>query len=106
MKPLTFVGSTLADLKRFPEDACGEAGYQLDRVKDGLEPQMLETDALRGSRSSRDRIRDDAGAYRVFYVTNIGDEIYVLHAFTKKTQKTSLSDINIGKARYKTITNQ
>ncbi len=51
------------------------------------------------------RIRDKAGAYRVFYVTDIGDEIFVLHAFTKRTQKTALSDINIGKARYKTITN-
>ena len=50
------------------------------------------------------RIRDKVGAYRVFYVTDIGDEIFVLHAFTKKTQKTALSDINIGKARYKTIT--
>lgn len=106
MKPLTFVGSTLADLKRFPEDARREAGYQLDRVENGLEPKDWKPMPSVGPGVREIRIRDDTGAYRVFYVTNIGDEIYVLHAFTKKTQKTSLSDINIGKARYKTITNQ
>ena len=28
-----------------------------------------------------------AGIFRVFYVTQFGDEIYVLHCFTKKTQR-------------------
>jgi hypothetical protein len=36
-----------------------------------------------------------------FYVTQFGDEIYVLHCFTKKTQKTSKRDIDIGERRYK-----
>jgi phage-related protein len=37
----------------------------------------------------------------VFYVTQFGDEIYVLHCFTKKTQKTSKKDIDTGERRYK-----
>ncbi|HVI55251.1 MAG TPA: type II toxin-antitoxin system RelE/ParE family toxin [Luteibacter sp.] len=40
---------------------------------------------------------------RTFYVTHVGHQIYVLHAFAKKTQKTPLSDIKIGRSRYKSI---
>lgn len=42
-------------------------------------------------------------AYRVFYVTHIGNAIYVLHAFQKKTQKTAPKDIALGQQRYKQI---
>ncbi|MDR2213757.1 MAG: type II toxin-antitoxin system RelE/ParE family toxin [Pseudomonadales bacterium] len=43
------------------------------------------------------------GKFRVFYVTNIGNAIYVLHAFQKKTPQTSQKDIALGKKRYKQI---
>lgn len=38
------------------------------------------------------RIRID-GAWRVVYVANRGDTVYVLHAFQKKTQRTAMQDI-------------
>ncbi len=41
--------------------------------------------------------------YRVFYVTKFKEGIYILHAFTKRTQKTSRKDIEIGVKRYKTL---
>lgn len=41
------------------------------------------------------------GIFRVFYVAQFGDEIYVLHCFTKKTQKTSKKDIDTGERLYK-----
>ena len=47
------------------------------------------------------RVRDESGAYRVFYVANVGDAIYVLHCFEKKSQRTTKADLDIGKARYK-----
>lgn len=34
------------------------------------------------------------------YVARFGEAIYVLHAFQKKTQKTSKLDIEIGQKRY------
>lgn len=49
------------------------------------------------------RIRTD-NAYRIFYVVRFSEAIYVLHAFQKKTQKTSKKDINIGQQRYKQLT--
>ncbi|MFE8348678.1 MAG: type II toxin-antitoxin system RelE/ParE family toxin, partial [Xylella fastidiosa subsp. multiplex] len=43
------------------------------------------------------------GAFRAFYVTNIGNAVYVLHAFVKKTQTTSPKDITLGQQRFKQI---
>ena len=44
-----------------------------------------------------------AGAHRVFYVTTPPEAIYVLHAFEKKTQKTSAQDLRIGRDRFRAL---
>ena len=44
-----------------------------------------------------------AGAHRVFYVTTRPAAIYVLHAFEKKTQKTSAVDLRIGRQRFRSL---
>jgi phage-related protein len=103
MKPLIFVGTTLTDMRDFPEDVRREAGYQLDRVQNGLDPKDWKPMASVGVGVREVRVRGASGAYRILYVTRVGDNIYVLHAFAKKTQRTSLSDIQIGRARYKAI---
>ena len=47
------------------------------------------------------RIRDDAGNYRVIYTARLADAVFVLHAFQKKTQRTSQRDIKMAKARFR-----
>ena len=47
------------------------------------------------------RLKDAAGIYRVFYYLKSEQGILVFHAFTKKTQKTPKSEIEIGKKRLK-----
>jgi len=49
------------------------------------------------------RIRDNDGAFRVFYVASFAVTVYVLHCFQKKTQKTSAGDKELGKRRYKEL---
>ena len=49
------------------------------------------------------RIRQASGAYRIIYLTTIGDDIHVLHAFQKKTQATTKRDIDLAKARFRQI---
>ena len=44
------------------------------------------------------------GAYRGLYVATIGDAVYVLHCFQKKTQRTAQADINLAKQRYRQVT--
>ena len=49
------------------------------------------------------RIRDESNNYRCMYVTNIGDAVYVLHVFRKKSQKTAAKDIETAKSRLKAL---
>jgi len=49
------------------------------------------------------RIQDANGQYRVIYVAKFADGLHVLHAFQKKTQKTSKRDIDLAAKRYKEI---
>jgi phage-related protein len=44
-----------------------------------------------------------AGAHRVFYVTTRREAVYILHAFEKKTRKTSTHDLRIGRDRFRAI---
>ena len=43
------------------------------------------------------------GEWRVLYVARFADAVYVLHAFQKKTQKTSRQDFELARRRYTQI---
>jgi len=43
------------------------------------------------------------GEWRVVYVAKLQDAVYVLHAFQKKTRKTTQRDIELARRRYKQI---
>jgi phage-related protein len=47
--------------------------------------------------------RQASGAYRIIYLTTIGDVVHVLHAFQKKAQATAKRDIDLAKARLRQI---
>ena len=49
------------------------------------------------------RVREVAGAFRVIYVTTWADAVYVLHAFQKKTRRTSALDVTIAEMRFRTL---
>ena len=105
-KPIYWVGSSLKDLLVLPDEVKREAGYQLHRVQNGLEPENWKPFQEVGSGVKEIRIYDQGGAFRVMYVAKFAEKIYVLHAFQKKTQKTNQDDINIAKTRYKSIVNE
>jgi phage-related protein len=105
-KPILWMGSSLDDLRNFPEKAKDDAGYQLNLVQNGLDPDDYKPFPQIGSGVKEIRVRDETGAYRVIYVAKFSAAIYVLHAFQKKTQKTSKQDIEMARARYKAITKQ
>ncbi|GAB4124459.1 MAG: hypothetical protein Tsb0027_22910 [Wenzhouxiangellaceae bacterium] len=58
----------------------------------GLDPENCKPMKTVGKGVREVRI-NVSGQYRAFYVTNIGNAIYILHAFRKKMQKTSQQDI-------------
>ena len=102
-KPVEFRGSALEDLRAFPEAARREAGYQLDQVQHGREPDDWKPMNTIGRGVREIRIRDAAGAFRVMYVAKFDDAIYVLHCFQKKAQKTSRADLDLAAQRYRDL---
>lgn len=103
MKRLEFIGDSLGALRQFPESARKEAGVQLHKVQLGLDPSDWKPMATVGPRVREIRIRDEAGAFRVLYVTSVGNTVYVLHAFQKKTQQTTKRDIDLAATRLRQI---
>ena len=45
-------------------------------------------------------------AYSVLYVAKFSEAIYVIHAFEKKTQKTSKADLDLASNRYRQLANE
>ncbi|MBS0557006.1 MAG: type II toxin-antitoxin system RelE/ParE family toxin [Proteobacteria bacterium] len=103
MKGLIWLGSSKADWNTFPESAQDEAGYQLDKVQCGGQPSDWKPLSTVGPGVCELRIRDDAGVFRAIYLATRPEGVYVLHAFQKKTQTTSLHDIRKAQERYKLI---
>jgi phage-related protein len=103
MKRIEFLGDSLDQLRDFPESARKEAGVQLHKVQQGFDPSDWKPMVTVGSGVREIRIRDDAGAFRVLYVTQQAEAVYVLHAFQKKTQQTAKRDLDLAIARLKQI---
>ena len=103
MKDVCLPGSSLDDLKKFPASARRDAGFELSYVQSGLQPSDWKPMSTVGAGTGEIRIKDEAGIYRVIYVAKFEEAVYVLHAFEKKTRKTSKADIDLTRARYKAL---
>ena len=104
MKLIAFQGTSLDDLRAFPEAARREAGYQLDQVQRGLEPDDWKPMPSVGPGVREVRVRDEAGTFRVIYTATRPEAVYVLHAFQKKTQTTAKRDLDLARARLRELT--
>jgi len=99
VKPLRFLGSSLDDLRNFPEEARRAAGFEFRAVQNGLEP--TDWKPMRSIGPGAKEIRIHAlGEWRVIYVAKLHDAVYVLHAFQKKVQRTSRHDLDLARQRY------
>jgi len=81
-------------------------GDQRGPRKVGASPRGLQPDDFKpiptiGRGVEEIRIRDDSGNFRVIYTARLADAVLVLHAFQKKTQRTSQRDIEMAKARFR-----
>lgn len=102
-KQIVWVGNSKECLRDFPPVPRQRAGYQLEILQDGDEPDDWKPMKTVGPGVQEIRIKCDDGAFRVFYVANRPDAIYVLHAFRKTTQKTEKRDIDLAKTRLKSL---
>ena len=97
-KPVSWLGSSLDDLRAFPEDARRGAGYQLGRVQQGLLPTDWKPMTTVGPGVIEIRVHTRL-EHRVFYVAKFDEAVYVLHAFEKRTRQTPQSEIALAQKR-------
>jgi phage-related protein len=103
IKPLEWVGSSLEDLKDFPEDVQGEIGYALYLAQIG--DKHPDTKPLKGFKGASvlEVVEDfDGDTYRAIYTVKLPKAVYVLHVFQKKSKHgiaTPKQDIDLIEAR-------
>ena len=100
-QPVVWVGSSHEDLKTFPAEIQDEIGYALYIAQIGdKHPKAKPLKGFSGVMEIRSNYKSDT--YRAVYTTKIGDKIYVLHAFQKKSKRgiqTPKKEINFIKRR-------
>lgn len=102
-KDVEFLGDSKERLRSFPQDAKRDAGHQIDRVQHGLMPEDFKPMKTVGSGTIEITTTAENGEFRVFYVANRGDCVYILHCFKKTTRKTAKKDIDLAKERYRLL---
>jgi phage-related protein len=87
-KPI-WMGSSLKDLREFPVEVRREIGTALFWAEQGRMHSAAKP--MKGSlRDVTEIVSDHHGdTFRAMYTTRIGDDVYVLHAFQKKSKKGS-----------------
>jgi phage-related protein len=109
MKPLHFIGSSLKDLRDFPEDVRQEAGYSLYLSQIGGKAiNTVPMVGFGGAKVLEVVIDDDGDTYRAIYTVKFVHAIYVLHAFQKKSKKgneTPKPDMKLIRERLKVAEN-
>ncbi len=99
MKRVIWIGSAKKDLRQqFSRMARKEAGYQIYRLQEGCDPKDWKL--LRGIGPGVREIRIHAeNEYRIIYVAQFEEALYILHSFVKKTQRTSQRDLELARER-------
>ena len=105
-KDLIWVGSSRADLSALPEDARRQLGFDLREVQRGRVPRDWKPIPTVGAGVIEIRVREADGAFRLLYVAKFAEAVYVLHAFQKKSQRTSALDLELARARYAAVRRQ
>ena len=108
LTPICWLGSSKADLQRFPVEAVREVGFALYAAQQGRKSpaaKPLTGDAAFKGAVALEIVEDyDGNTYRAVYTAKFGGFIYVLHAFQKKSKSgiaTPAKDIAVIKRRLK-----
>ena len=87
-EPLFWIGSSLEDVRGFPDGVKRTMGFALRRAQNGR--MHLDAKPLKGFGGSGvlEIVEDDDGnTYRAIYTVKFAEAVYVLHAFQKKATK-------------------
>lgn len=102
IKKIRWISSSRTDLKTFPSAVQDKIGYNLYQAQLGDFPYYAKP--LKGFGGIFEIVCDfDRNTYRAVYATKLGDYIYVLHVFQKKSTigiRTPKPEIDLIKTRF------
>ncbi|MGH8548944.1 MAG: type II toxin-antitoxin system RelE/ParE family toxin [Methylococcales bacterium] len=104
VRPVVWMGNSRRNLQEFPKKVRNDIGAALFAAQCGEMAEHVKPFKGVGSGVFEivDRYRKDA--YRLVYGVQIGEKLYVLHAFQKKTKSgiaTPKPDVDLIKKRYR-----
>jgi len=103
LRPLVWVGNSKRNLQAFPKGAQKIIGDELQLIQFGGMPKDAKPFKGVGSGVIEIALRYEGDAYRTVVAVQLGERIYVLHAFQKKSKKgiaTPRKDVELIKQRY------
>lgn len=102
-RPIRWLGNSRKNIQAFPKEAQRTIGAELQTMQFGGMPKDAKPFKGVGSGVFEIAIKYDKEAYRTVLAVQLGEIIYVLHAFHKKSKKgieTPKQDVNLIKQRY------
>lgn len=105
-KPISWVKSAQRDFEKFPEAAQSICLAALTIAAEGGKADIAKPMKGLGSGVFEIALAHRGDAYRVVYAVQIGDDLYVVHAFQKKSTqgiKTPQREIDLVKERLKRL---
>jgi phage-related protein len=86
-KPVVWVGSSLKDLRRFPDPVQHQVGYAIYVAQCGGKHRDAKVLIGFGGAGVLEVVEDFRGdTFRAVYTVKYADGVYVLHAFQKKSK--------------------
>lgn len=106
LRPISWIKAARKDFKAFPDRATKKALNALTIVADGGTPDIAKPLSGLGSGVWELAIKERGDAYRVVYALQLEDDIWVVHAFQKKSTKgisTPQREIDLVRERIKRL---
>ena len=104
-KPVVWLGNSLDELRKFPDEVRDEMGYALYQAQiNKKHPSAKPLKGFKGAGVLEIVENFDGDTYRTVYTVKLAGVVYVLHAFQKKSKKgiaTPTKDIELIKKRLK-----
>lgn len=105
IKKLCWIGSAKKDLVAMPADVKDTFGYALHLAQIGEKHDQTKPLKGFGSAGVLEVVENtEGGTYRAVYTVKIGNSVYVLHCFQKKSKRgiaTPKADLNVIRERLK-----
>jgi phage-related protein len=88
VRPIYWMGSSLKDLRAFPDEVQDTIGYALYLAQIGDRHTQAKPMKGFGGATVLEVVEDhDGETYRAVYTVAVADALYVLHAFQKKAKR-------------------